>query len=233
MFLSTCRLPLISAFLLISAFSWNISAATLSVSDNLVLRELDDKRLSDGFFADAFSNTAAIELSKGSHTLLIKYKDVYEDIDFAEERLVESEFFIVKFTLNEQQHLKLRTPDIKGLSAAEKFAQSPEIMLLDENAIALPLTLEKQSDYKLAKQVEKVVTALPIQSQKVNESNQVSLSNKHTGSVEQVNVNSTAEKQSFNEQVLSKTQSLPMLKYWWQKASDKDKEDFILYVKGL
>ena len=43
---------------------------------------------------------------------------------------------------------------------------------------------------------------------------------------------SQSQKPTFNEQVLTKTKSLPMLKYWWQRASAKEKADFILYTKG-
>jgi len=218
------------------SFSSNIFAATLSIADNLVLREFDDKRLNDGFFADTFASTKSIDLSKGRHTLLIKYKDVYEDLDFAEERLIESDFFIVKFTLAEQQTLRLKTPTIQNLTAAEKFAQAPEIILLDENNLALILQLEKYSDYKLAKQVEKVVKTLPVTSPDTEltkkRAEQVLVTNSNDTVVNPIKNASLDEEQAFNDQVLSQTKSLPMLKYWWQQASDKDKEDFILYMKG-
>jgi len=178
-----------------------------------VLRELNDKRLSDSFFADAFTSTKSIQLSKGNHTLLIKYKDVYEDLDFAEERLVESEFFIVKFTLANQQTLKLMTPKIKNLLAAENFSQSPEIILTDENNKLLLLKLEKQEDYLLAKQVEKVVTELPKKITLIAETSQVNLAGQTAVDSQKKDIEQ-GKAPSFDEQVLTQTKSLPMLKYW-------------------
>ena len=90
MFLSSGRFCTIFACSLLFLLSHKTLAVTLSVADNIELRELNDKRLDDGFFSGAFSSHKNIQLSKGSHTLLIKYKDVYEDLDFAEERLIES-----------------------------------------------------------------------------------------------------------------------------------------------
>jgi len=209
----------------------NLFAATLSIADNLVLRELNDERLNDSFFSDLFSGEKSIHLSKGRHTLLVKYKDVYEDLDFAEERVVESALFIVKFNLAEQQKLKLMTPKIKDLSAAEKFSQSPEIILLDENNDTLVLQLEKHDDYKLAKQVERVVTALPESDEIIKETEEVIIPSQEV-TITQTGKALQAESETFSEQVLTQTKSLPMLKYWWQKASTEEKNAFTLYMKG-
>ena len=215
-----------------------VEAATLIVADNLQLREVNDERVNDSFFDYTFSKDKSITLPEGNNTLLIKYKDVYEDMEFAEERLVESEFFIVKFSITNQQTVKLETPKIKDLSAAERFSQSPEIMLLDENNTPVVLVLEKHSDYKLAKQVTKVITTLPEQvlseqalnTKKTAENNNINkLKNNVSESVNTVKNNDKA----FSDQVLMQTKSLPMLKYWWQKASTQEKQAFILYVKGI
>ena len=123
------------------------------------------------------------------------------------------------------------TPKIKDLLAAERFSQSPEIILLDENNSALVLQLEKYNDYKLAKQVEKVVTALPINGV-VFEAAEKGHKPKKSDVAIQENLTYKDNGQAFNQQVLSHVNSLPMLKYWWKKASVQDKEDFILYVKG-
>ena len=231
MFLSSGRVCTILVCSLIFLFSHKTLAVTLSIADNIELRELNDKRLGDGFFSGAFSSYKNIQLSKGRHTLLIKYKDVYEDLDFAEERLIESELFIVKFTLVDQQQLKLFTPKIKDLLAAERFSQSPEIILVDENNSALVLQLEKYNDYKLAKQVEKVVTALPVNGVVIKAAEKPQKTTK-LDVASQESITYKGNEQAFNQQVLTHVNSLPMLKYWWKKASAQDKEDFILHIKG-
>lgn len=230
MFLSSCRNRSIFTLFLVFFFSQNVFAGTLFIADNLVLRELDDKAVDDGFFAATFSSAKSIKISKGKHTLLIKYKDVYEDIDFAEERLVESELFIVKFSLTDQQTVKLMTPKIADLSAAEKFSQSPEIMLVDENNVAIVLKLEKYDDYKLAKQIEKTVTSLAMNSAVTDKAKTAKVSNK---AVAVAPTKATSQEAAFHEQVLTHTESLPMLKYWWHRASEKDKQDFKRHMETL
>ena len=72
------------------------------------------------------------QLSQGKHVLVLKYKDVFEDLEFGEERLVKSDYFVVKFSVKNQQELLLSTSNIYDLAAAERFIKSPELNLSDE-----------------------------------------------------------------------------------------------------
>jgi len=93
------------------------------------------------------------------------------------------------------------------------------------------LQLEKYKDYLLSKQVEKVVTALPTNVVLIKETKHGNLA-EQADTINQVKAISKSESQIFNEQVLTQTKSLPMLKYWWQRASDREKQNFILYTQG-
>lgn len=198
--------------LLVSFISFTVTAATLTISDNLVLRDVDDKAIEQGFL----SNKKTITLSQGRHALVIKYEDVFEDLDFAEERLVKSDFFVVKFLVKEQQALILSTTKISDLAAAERFTKNPELILLDEAKQEIILTLEKLSDYKLAKQVTQVVTTL---SAPVNDT-------QDNASISQV----TKNEQRFSKEVISQVDAMPMLKYWWKKANSEEKANFLLFI---
>jgi uncharacterized protein YccT (UPF0319 family) len=222
-----------------------LAATSVTISDNLVLKEVNDKALDVGFF----SSKSNVDLPQGTHTLLVKYKDVFEDLDFAEERLVESDPFIIKFTLNNEKSLLLSTPEIKNLAAAEQFSHMPEIILADQKGKSLVLELVKYDDYKLANKVNLAVNYLvseqatekPI-NDKVSDlavtSEQTSFDssevdaqaavNTKTNEIEtKVNLN-----QAFNKQVTNHIKTGPMLKYWWKKASDEEKQDFIRFIKS-
>jgi uncharacterized protein YccT (UPF0319 family) len=41
---------------------------------------------------------------------------------------------------------------------------------------------------------------------------------------------STSGTQDFNNQVTNKVDTVPMLKYWWQKANKDEKEDFLNFI---
>ena len=140
----------------VSAVSTQILAATVNISDNLIVSEVNDRKIENGLLDNEYS----FDLNKGSHALVVRYKDVFEDLDFAEERVVESQEFIVNFTITDQDELKLSTTTIKNLAAADRFVKSPTLQLTDARNNQLELSLANVSDYKLARQVDKAVSAL-------------------------------------------------------------------------
>jgi uncharacterized protein YccT (UPF0319 family) len=195
-----------------SFLSFTVTAATLTVGDNLVLRDVDDKAVESSFL----SRNETVNLSQGSHTLVVKYKDVFEDFDFIDERLVTSDYFVVKFLIEKQQSLVLSTTKIKDLAAAERFVRNPELILLDERKQEMVLALEKLSDYELAKQVTQVVTTL---------SAPVGVSK---SSIEAIKENNN--KQGFSKEVINQVDTVPMLKYWWKKANQDEKQNFLHFI---
>jgi len=184
------------------------SAITLTVTDNLIIRDVDDKPVEHGFL----SKKQQLELTQGQHSLVIKYKDVFEDLDFAEDRLVTSDYFVVTFTVENQQKLLLTTSKINDLATAERFVRAPELSLLDENKQGMVLDLATLADYELEKQVTKVVTTLST-----------------AAVISQANHSITSE-QTFNAKVINKVDTVPMLKYWWRQATHDEKNKFINFI---
>ena len=210
-FLNNSLLSYFCATILLCSFvAVKANAASLTVTDNLVLRDVDDKAVEHGFL----SKKQTINLTQGEHALVIKYKDVFEDLDMGEDRLVKSDYFVVKLVVTTQQELFLSTSKIRDLAAAERFAKNPELILLDEDKKEMILELETLSDYKLGQQVTKVVTTLATPA--------VVAQNNGTTSVE--------ASQNFNSQVINKVDTLPMLKYWWQQANKNEKQDFLNFI---
>lgn len=203
----------------LSLVSASLFAATLQVPDNLIISEVDDKSIEHGFL----DTKSVFELAQGSHTIILRYKDVFEDLDFAEDRVVESKDFVVKFIVNDEKQLKLTTSEIKNLVHSQAFSKSPELTLKDEHNKQLEIELENVADYKLAKQVDIAVNTFASEQAIKKSKEPVSISNK-VSTPKAVN----SKQQTHN--TLIQINSLSMLKYWWQNASTEEKNHFKQYM---
>lgn len=221
------------------SLSWSTLASTLTVANNLDVKEINSKMYSQGFFA----TQKTIDIPPGENTIVIRYNDVFEDADLGQDRLIVSEYFVVKFTQNKEENLLLKTPKINGLNKAELFSQSPEIMLLDEQSTPLPITLEQFDDYQLARQVEKVLTTLPLSHSNSTDDGKSHLANAandetntesavRAASEETSDINQAEVAKAFSDKLRGQVDSLPMLKYWWQQASTEDKQHFLKFIKS-
>ena len=191
----------------LSVISTHVLAATVSVSDNLIISAINDKSVDNGFI----SKKSTFELNQGEHALVIRYKDFFEDLDFGGEIRVESQDFIVKFSITDQEQVELKTIKIKNLAAAKSFVKSPKLRLQDEHNNQLNLTLENLDEYKLAKQVDMAVNALA-----------------STKTIKTIN-SALAASSVITEKVSNtsiQVNSLSMLKYWWHNASTDEKQRF-------
>jgi uncharacterized protein YccT (UPF0319 family) len=198
----------------LSAVSTQALAATVNVSKNLIVSEVNDKVVDHGFINKKYS----FELPKGNHALIVRYKDVFEDLEFAQDRVIESQDFVVQFAITDQKKLNLSTAKIKNLSGAESFAKSPELQLLDQRNNPIKLILAEVSDYKLAKQVDIAVSTIATQ--------QV-IQSKNDGLTQ-----SSAISSNKSQNALVPVNSLTMLTYWWQNASKDEKKRFKQLIKN-
>lgn len=204
------NVPLLTSLFIcgsLSAISTHVLAATVSVSDNLIISAVNDKSVDNGYLV----KKSTFELNQGDHALVIRYNDVFEDLDFGSEIRVQSQDFIVKFSITDQEQVELKTIKIKNLAAAKSFVKSPKLRLQDEHNNLLNLTLENLSEYKLAKQVDMAVNA--IASTKTFQTINSALA-----------ASSVMTEKAANTSI--QVNSLSMLKYWWQNASADEKQRF-------
>lgn len=200
----------------LSGISSQVLATTLNVADNLIVSEINDSNVDHGYIG----NKSSFELEQGNHALLVRYKDVFEDLDFYEERVVESKDFVVKFTITNQKELTLNTIKIKSLKDAETFVQAPQLKLQDsDTSNQLNISLEKVEDYKLAKQVDIAVNALSPKS-KV----QSGLPTKQQSQAFPAQIKTAPVLKTVN--TATQVNALTMLKYWWNNASTVEKQRF-------
>lgn len=205
--------------------SLTLSAATLNVADALIVSSIDDKTVEHGFIGSKSTFT----LQQGEHALIVRYKDVYEDLDFAEERVIESKAFVVTFSLVAEQQLTLDTVAITDLVQAERFAKNPKLKLIDENDKQVAFKLVDVAEYKLVQQVNIAVTSLKTNAATSNLVSPANTAQQQALSVQPaVNIKQTmAPENNISAQV----NALTMLKFWWQKASEADKEQFKLFLQ--
>jgi len=208
--------------LLILTASSAVWATTLTVSDNLIVSEIDNTIVDHGFIG----KKSTFSLKSGTHALILHYKDVFEDLDFAEDRVVKSKDFVVKFTMMGERQVSLSTVAIKNLAQAESFSKSPELVLQDEKNKQLKVELENVNDYKIAQQVDIAVNTYAskqaISNSKEPELVKTSIERKPVISLNQ-------NEQTSN--TLIQVNSLTLLKYWWKNASDEEKKQFKQYIK--
>ena len=197
-------------FLLLSA-SLTSKAATLTVADNLIVSVVNDETVDHGFVGTKSTFT----LAPGKHALIVRYKDVFEDLDFAQDRVVESKNFVVKFNLDNEQQLSLTTTKINSLSAADAFSHSPKLLLKDEKKNILATSLVNVDDYKLAKQVDIAVNTL---------AGKQSLNSNAKPEASTTTASKPLTPQTHS--TLTKVNAITMLNYWWQNASSEERALF-------
>lgn len=230
------RLPAKYCVFLACFFSTSLFATQLKVSDNLEVKELNDKSIAQGFF----KHNHDLDLSSGKQALVVRYKDVFEDEDLGQDRVVESDYFVILFDVHSQKKLHLKTAKISGIAQAERFSYSPEVSLVDDKNSTLELTLEDYKDYKLTQEVNKVIVNLPDDAKKLAETKTETPVIESSNELADDVANDKALDDSMqvssipsSAEVLSKVDSLPMLKYWWQNASTQDKQAFLQYIKTI
>lgn len=213
--------------LLTTIVSLSAFGTTLTVSDSLIVNEIDNQIVEHGFMGKKTTFT----ISQGKHVIRLLYKDVFEDLDFAEERVVKSKEFIVKFTTANEQQLNLTTVAINNLPKAEIFAKSPDLILTDESKNKVSIELVDNDEYKISQQVKIAVNSYASkqlrQKEQKNETKTITKVNK-TNKPKVASTTAKIKQKPIN--TLIQVKALPMLKYWWQNASDEEKEHFKKHI---
>lgn len=214
-------------FLLNTTISFSLWATTLTVSDNLIVSHINNKIVDHGFL----NHTTKFSLKPGQYVLVIHYKDVFEDLNFAEDRVVKSKDFVVKLLVDQQKTLSLKTSTIKNLAQSEAFSKSPTLILTDENNQELPIELESVADYKIAEQVESAISSYTNQ-QAINHDKKAIISKVQSLSQTTIPTTPPTTTNDLNNKLIQ-INALPMLKYWWQNASEEEKKHFKKFINTM
>ncbi len=219
------RLYSIGLFLFISLHA---SAAKLIVEDSLIVKEVDNKTVNQSFL----SQTTTFELTPGEHAVVLKYKDVYEDLDFGQEELVESAFFVAKFSSNDEGVITIKTPKISNLKVAKHYVKMPKVIVIDSNSNALSVEHQTYSEYKTEQEVSTVLAYMVKTKPAEIKTSPVQLAEKTmTKAIIASKVRKVLSKIETTTPEAKSMNNLLMLKYWWKQASKAEKNLFKQQIK--
>ncbi|WNC70044.1 DUF2057 family protein [Thalassotalea nanhaiensis] len=179
-----------------------VMAAELIVPDTFVVERLNGEEFSGNFF----TSETKLTLQSGQNVLVLKYSELFDDETEDHHITVTSKPFILLFSVGKENTIKFSYPKQNNGESAKLFAKAPIVNLIKPNGSAVPVITQSLATYNDTVMKETLSRRQEIVKQSLNEN----------------------DKGQFTQ---TGPQSLPMLKYWWQQASDQEKKEFLTFVK--
>lgn len=182
-----------------------ISQAT--AAELIVPEEFEVVRLNgEEYSAPFFSSATELYLPAGQNVLVLRYKELFDDDTEDHHITVKSKPFILLFSVGKEEKLKFSYPKQTDGEGAQQFAKAPSVRLVKSNGSAVPIITQSLATYNDTVMKETLSRRQAIVKQNLSED----------------------DKGQFNQ---TGPQSLPMLKYWWQQASEKEQKQFLNFIK--
>ncbi|WP_169303059.1 YccT family protein [Thalassotalea mangrovi] len=176
-------------------------AAQLTIPDTFEVLAVDGEKRSKSFFTRA----TELDLAAGQHSVQLQYREMFEDATEDDHQTVRSEPFVIMFSVSADAKLQLLHPLQADVEQAKAFATSPRVQLVDSNNQAIPVEQISQQTYEQE--------LMSMQQQRRQQVVKKSLSDDPT---------------EFTHQG---PDNLEMMKYWWQQATDIERQEFIRYLQ--
>ena len=166
-----------------------------------------------------FSTSTTLTVESGKNSIVLQYKELFEDDENDDHATIKSKPFIVIFTIENDDDLVLTHENIIDEERARLFVKQPTVDIYSSKGDKLNIYLK---DYDLY-QAEVMYKHTQHQSSfaKVVNNNESSMQNNHF--VQKANV-TNGKNAGGNDYALT------MLKYWWNQASKDQKEQFQLII---
>ncbi|WP_068545245.1 DUF2057 domain-containing protein [Thalassotalea crassostreae] len=183
-------------------FSTVVSAAQLVVPEDFEVLRLNGEEFSTSLLA----KSTTLELPPGQNVLVLKYSQMFDD-DMEDHHItIKSKPFILLFSVSNEKSLTFSYPKQTDGELARVYAKSPDIKILDSQNRALGVINQSLSSY--------------------NDSVMKETLNRRQEIVKK----SLADKDGEEFEAIGPDE-LSMLKYWWQQASEQDKQLFLQHIK--
>lgn len=203
----------------LAAFSLSFSAVgeVVTFPEELVPLQLDNQPIEQSFF----SRIDKLDIPAGQHNLKLKYSDLYEE-DYDDHQTVESAPFWVSITIDAGQNYALTFNRATTLAQAKQFAKAPQVQLRsNQGAQALA---KVAAPAPVVQAVQPVVSAMPNNIPSTAPNN--SVPNKATAKpVEQT-------RSALSAPAPKAVNAQSMLLFWWQQASDAERQAFLQQIKA-
>lgn len=190
-------------------FTFVSAAAQLEIPETISVLKVDNKPKTLSFF----SRSTTLDLAEGKHILLLQYKELFENVDEDDHVTIKSEPFVLLLSVNSGESYTLTHAMQTEEVNARKFSEAPTVSVTNKNKEEIKIYTQNLVDFE----ARAIFNSM--------DSNQPS--------VIQPESNISAERNTEGELVENKnTQAYEMLKYWWQRASKAQQEQFILEVNN-
>lgn len=214
-------------FVLGSASSY---AAKLVVPEEFVVERLN----TETFLPSFFTKSTSLNVPSGQNVLVLKYSQMFEDDLEDHHTTVRSDAFMLIFSVGDEQEILFEFPEQLDIDSAHKFATKPMVTLLNEHGKALALLNKSLSEFN-----DQVMKESLTQQKIINQRalNQV-VANAHENNFQNNQVTQTKANTMQNHQgelhiepeVQASPDAIDMLKYWWLKATPKQRKAFQEFV---
>ncbi|WOH37985.1 DUF2057 domain-containing protein [Thalassotalea fonticola] len=202
MTLKTIKHCITSIVIFTVGFISQVMATELIIPDTFVVERLNGEEFSANFFA----SETKLALLPGQNVLVLKYSELFDDDTEDHHITVKSKPFILLFSVGKEEKLKFSYPKQTDGEGAKHFAKSPKVSLIKPNGSAVPVISQSLTTYNDTVMKETLSRRQAIVKQSLSED----------------------DKGQFTQ---TGPQSLPMLKYWWQQASEKEQKEFLTFIK--
>ncbi len=187
-------------------FSFSVFSATaaeLIVPEEFIVQRLN----SEDYSRSIFSSDTKLNIPEGQNILVLKYSSIF-DHDMEDHHItVASKPFIISFSVGKEVKLSFSYPEQFNQEDAKRFAKSPVVKLINPNGNAVAVMIQSLASYNDAAMKQSLLRR--------DEMAQQTLVQDEDG-------------------LMSKTSpgNLVMLKYWWQRASTKEKKEFLTFIQA-
>lgn len=220
---------LLCYFLSFSAYSGEVK-----IADVFYVLKVDGKEFSTNFFASETN----LQLSSGKHVILMEYKDIFEGEDDGHTKITSEPFLVILEADN--RDIIINKPLLEDIPAARKFSQNPKLQITDlknklishqvhflddvkaSNEQALLSNVNLSANITDTVKIDESHATTQDTLEKVEKQGNAPITKKHSQSK-----NSGSDIKHLQEPV-----ALDMLNYWWQQASDEQRNAFISKINN-
>lgn len=204
------HLLLVSAVICAPAF-----ASKLIISETLKVLEINGVEYSGGFLA---KNTE-FDIAQGEQRLLLKYEEFFEEDDenFA---TIRSKPFLFSFTAQDNQIYTVSTPTLDSEQEGKVFAKQPQVVITNK--------LDQVVAANVAMLTATSVTQIPVVASPVT----TRVSAPQTAPTTNTFVSEVKNTKQPAAKIPAQPAALSMLNFWWQQATEAEKQQFLSSLKN-
>ncbi|MET1253886.1 DUF2057 family protein [Aliikangiella maris] len=200
-----------------------LTAPELIIAESFNIKAINGTIHSSGFI----SQNRNLQLKPGKNLLVIEYEEVFDSDDNDSFDIVKSSPFLLTLYLDTDSHYQQKVVKLKNADAARRYIQRPLFEIVKftkDNSIRI--------QFELTPLVSSSESYL-VQQTQVRQNDPIDLSHPNPKPSKIPRSSQLLQPNNLSSGLNSKNQSmaLQMLQYWWQQASEAERQQFIKDIK--